>query len=255
MENNIFTFTKLTNIFYYFTGLKRISVKNHKINDVGIAYKVCSFFFFFSLFICFLYVTFLNFVMSKMYSLSLVITFTLSQVSMSFIIFANLIYCVGFRADINKEMYNTLLEIDEITNFTTANQNKGIKTSIVAVMLFWFIIKSIQCLINFYTYLFYYTPYNISLCILDLQIIRLVFEINIIARRFEVLNYHLSRTYIKENDYKNFDKRDSILMRFWRITDFSEIKPNNACENLIFVCSKQVEVVNMLASHYELLVQ
>lgn len=255
MEDNIFTFTKISNIAFYIVGLQRIKIKNKKIADVSTAYKVFAFIFFLLLNIWLFYAALCTFTFLRTLSLSLAITFLLSQVSMSIIIFTHSIYCVGFESDVYREMYCTLLEIEKIINFTSTKQNESLKKSVTIIMLLWLIVKIFHCLLNYYTYHLQLAPYNICLCIFDFQMVRFMFEVNFIARRFEVFNYHLSRFYITENDKENFNVRDGLLVRFWRTTDCPKIKSNEVHENLTLVCNKLIEVVNMLAVYYELLVQ
>lgn len=188
------------------------------------------------------------------FNFSVAITFLVNQISIVITLWIILIYNAAFNTKKTLKIYRILIDIDEIIEFPS-ERNKSIKRTITIFFVTWITFRIAQWTISSLIWPKHNTiASNISIFIIDFSLVRFIFEINIIARRFEYLNRYLIHKHEIENDLQIFYVQDSIITRFWRMKDLSKVKINLSHEKILSIHNKLIEIVSMITTCYDTLV-
>lgn len=254
VESNIIVFVKYTNIIFNIVGLKRIETRRNELQVVGKRYKMYSTVLLLSVIFWYIYFAIINIRKIYKFNFSVAITFLVNQISIVITLWIILIYNAAFNIKKTLKIYRILIDIYEIIEFPS-ERNKSIKRTITIFFLTWITFRIAQWTISSLIWPKHNTiASNISIFIIDFSLVRFIFEINIIARRFEYLNRYLIHKHEIENDLQIFYVQDSIITRFWRMKDLSKVKINLSHEKILSIHNKLIEIVSMITTCYDTLV-
>lgn len=258
-KSNIYDFVRYSNKINYVLGVKTLNIKNEQFRKTNNSYKIYGWVLTFSLFI-WTASTFEKNVRryrERTPSLSLISTYVLSQVTLLLLLLVVQVNNIIFGSRNTRMMLSLLLKTDMKIQFEKTRQNKYIKISVILTYLVYFIIKFIQFYINFSRTVINQFPYQCGCILADIHTIKFILETNLVARRFEVLNYRLKM--LMKFGLNTYDEGDSILIRFWRTKNkhFSEdecIKNYFPIEKLLSAHNELSRVVEKLNRQYSMMV-
>lgn len=260
-KDNLCAFLTFTNQIYTFVGLKKIAIGDGPVLvTIGYIYKIFASILTICLSSLLIHHTSFNIgVYAGFRSFCLILIYALSQYSALVTYFIASFKNITIDLKTTKNLYSLLLEIDTNIEYKKTSQNKSQELFMVLVYVLYGVLRFCQIYANQLVWSrFFSWTYNASCILIDLQLIRFIFEINVVARRFEVLNCRL-KSYLKNNcNEKNYDVRDGALSKLWstRNNKIIDVKINGKedLEMLLSTYNKLIEVVDTLNSCYGLLV-
>lgn len=236
-----------------------IQVCGNRIKSTNVLYKAYGWILSIILSSLLFFTTFRNIhhIFQKYNSLSLTVTYSLSVISifLSFVFIQADRMLYGFQYI--KNLYVLLLRIDlKIQN--EHQQYKDIIETSRLIHCVYFFFKSVHIVVDYFCLSTNVFPLHICHIIMDLQIIRFVLEVNLVARKFETLNQLLSVTN-STNPTKTFlEESDRLLIRFWRTSikkfDKRFLLVNRCNEKLFFAYNELSMIMENLNSRYSLMV-
>lgn len=245
-SSNIMTLIKLENFTSFVSGLKCVKIKNEKLKYTGNLYK------FFAVVISliitaeFLKDSYTNVQRTlDVFNITVVLTFTFNELSILFTYLFMVVNTIFVKCGIRMKIYEALIEIDKELEFDDVDQNKKFKKNAILFYLIYISFKTFHCVYNslmwpqFHIWFFHFCS-----IVIDFQTIHFILEINIIARRFEILRYNLERIAFKS---MNLEIQDGLITSFWK--DHHERKKMD-CIKILSILNKLTNIIEDINYFY-----
>lgn len=206
----------------YIIGLKKIKLENGSIRLMGKIYKLYStiFLIIISTLVAYNFTLYTNPYYSTNFSFSVKLTLSFTQIALWTSYIAVTLRGIYTIPKMKLKMYNTLKLIDISLTFPIEEKSNNFKIWTVGVHVIFFIIKFILYMGDVWAWTFNATFYMVHFVafVVDLEFLDRIIEINMIARRFEKLNFCLKslKKICCANVCADFDMKDGLLLKLWR---------------------------------------
>lgn len=256
-KNSMLETLKYTNLFCTIFGLKIMELnRNNDLKNVSLTYKI------YSCISTILIVTRMSIKIVQNYiqmmieynSLSMayiyIMTISLVIILLIYVTIKN----VSIASKTSKSIYTTLMKADTKLKFENQKQNDGAAKHLLTFYFTFIALKIIQAFANSSWSNMQNWTYHLLCTIVDFHLMRFIFEVHMLARRFEVLNHCLrSCSHVELNDYVH----DCISIRIWRIKNHFRVVngvQNERFEKLLSVHNDLIRVLNKFNAQYGLMV-
>lgn len=245
-SSSVKTLIKLGNFTNFASGLKCVNIKNEKLEHSGKFYKIFAIIIFMIITIEFLKSSYMNIQLTlDVFNITVVMTFTFSEMATLFTYLFMVVNTIFAKHKIRMKIYEALVEVDEELEFDDINHSKTFKRNTVLFYLTYVSLKIFHCVSNsimwpqFHIWVFHFCSIAI-----DFQIIHFVMEINIVARRFEILRLSMERIVCKNVD---LELQDGFIANLWKN---EQIHKKLNCSKLLSTLNKLTNIIEDINYFY-----
>lgn len=249
MQSDIENMIKFYSIYTFPLGTRRLKYINSTIRTIGPFYKF--YIVIILAFVCIVYppISYINYLTMKdtfRFDASLVV---ISVITHSFLFVSFLVVMILSLLDgkVSKTMYESLMKVDSCSrkNFNYPNINCKIAL-FHAFFVCTCIMQTIMNIIAWPEYIGW--PFHILIMIIDTELLRFVFEIELISKRFDT-NNQIMKNINAHNKNIDFDLKAGLLQSVLRKDSKKSLKPEKNL-NILLIHNKLLDIVENLNRCY-----
>lgn len=241
--------------FVFPLGLTRLKYEKSVVQTTGFCYKI--FAMSIIMFVCvstprLLYVNFTEISQFFQSEMIMSIISIISQIFSVLNFFIIITLSNFMNGNVSKEMYETLIEID---GRLRKSDEKSFDEKVVVFNIFFIMVNILQVIMSGLAWPKVLSwPFHILVIVNDMELVRFMFEINLVSKRFETLNNRLKIIEIStiKDDMIDLDMIESLIQTIWKSNKNYQFIFDNEHFDYLKIHSMLSNAVEMLNSIYSL---